>query len=47
MLLQPMAGCKRKKQFDLPEPDGYLGSVNCHLNLLLNALLLCRAAVGF
>jgi len=38
------------KQFDEPEPVGYLGNVNRTLNpnlLLDNALLLRRAAVGF
>jgi hypothetical protein len=40
---------KRKKQFDPKQMTCYVVRVNrnLNLNLLLNALLLCRAAVGF
>jgi hypothetical protein len=36
-----------KKRFDPLKPACYFAHVNRNLNLLLNALLLCRAAVGF
>jgi hypothetical protein len=40
---------KGRKRFDPLNPNCYLFKVNrnLNLNLLLNALLLCRAAVGF
>jgi hypothetical protein len=40
---------KERKPFDPLNPNCYLYNVNrnLNLNLLLNALLLCRAAVGF
>ena len=40
---------RAEKPFDAAGGDDYLAIVNCNLNLnlLLNALRLCRAAVGF
>jgi hypothetical protein len=42
-----LGGSKRENQFDPTWRGGYLVVVNRHLNLLLNALRLSRAAVGF